>query len=85
VIVSRDWYCRAFELEVTQEFHEDGRSAGVRPAHPITGIGIARLRELDIAYGPTLRGRVGLAVDVPDPDGIHVRLFTLATPDRSPE
>jgi catechol 2,3-dioxygenase-like lactoylglutathione lyase family enzyme len=111
VIVSRDWYCRAFELEVTQEFHEDDRLAGVGLAHPITGAGIAlrqdparaaalagfdavaltlgtahdldivltRLRELGITVGPTLRGRVGLAVDVPDPDGIHVRLFTLAT------
>jgi catechol 2,3-dioxygenase-like lactoylglutathione lyase family enzyme len=108
VIVSRDWYCRAFELEVTQEFHDGDRLAGVGLAHPIDAVALtlgtagdldivlARLRGLGISFGPTLRGRVGLAVDVPDPDGIHVRLFTLATdsalstpppatPDGSPE
>jgi catechol 2,3-dioxygenase-like lactoylglutathione lyase family enzyme len=36
-----------------------------------------KLDVLGIAHGEPVTGPVGVVVDVPDPDGIHVRLFTL--------
>lgn len=38
---------------------------------------LGRLRDKGIGFGEEQRGRVGVVVDVPDPDGIVVRLFTL--------
>jgi catechol 2,3-dioxygenase-like lactoylglutathione lyase family enzyme len=36
-----------------------------------------KLDVLGVAHGEPVTGSVGVVVDVPDPDGMHVRLFTL--------
>ena len=38
---------------------------------------LERLRDKGLGFGEVLPGRVGVVVDLPDPDGIVVRLFTL--------
>ena len=111
VATSRDWYGRAFSLEVTQEFRDGDHLSGVGMFHPETGTGVAlrhdpvragalsgfdvvaltvatpddldlmldRLREQGVAFGEPMPGRAGVVVDVPDPDGIIIRLFTLTS------